>query len=94
MTTRRHRAVLAPLCLVLATSITARAAEHHHGAPLYEKGDRVRDDVEFVGVFPGMDLPAAPRGEAYLRTDEHVYRVNRRTLVVIEVIRIGAVILH
>ena len=60
----------------------------------YGVGDRLHETFVLKSFYPGLDLPDLPGDEAYYRGDENVYRVNKKTLKVLEVIPIGTVVLY
>ncbi|SPJ23722.1 hypothetical protein [Palleronia abyssalis] len=84
-------ALLATLGLALFLALSP--AHGGNEGPAYAKGDTLPPDTPLAAVFPGLDLPRLDKTEGYMRFDEYIYRAKRKTLIVLEVIEIGTVIL-
>ncbi len=62
--------------------------------PQFHVGEIMPEARETQDSYPGIDLPRLREAELYVRTDEFVYRINRKSRVIQEVIPIATVILR
>ena len=80
-----------------APAATARSQDKGAGPrprhALYKVGDKVPEGSKMVPSFPGLDLPTLSDAEGYLRSNEHIYRVDRKTLKVLDVVSLATVLL-
>ena len=63
-------------------------------SPKFLVGDVMPKDRTEHPYFPGLDLPRLGNGDAYVRTDEFIYRIDSKTRIIREVVPIATVILR
>jgi len=60
---------------------------------IYEVGETAPADADIADSYPGLDLPPLEKTEGYLRSNEHIYRVDRTSREILEVVEVSTVLL-
>lgn len=87
-----------PLASVVACALLALPAQAQDRTiptpqATYSIGDRVPEHLKVSQGYAGLDLPPLKEGRCYVRTDEFIYTIDRRTREVLDVRPIANVLI-